>query len=70
MAHEGYCPSHAALGMWAPVLLGCYHLRHVEWGCGMGMWPWRLPLPAVAPVDGGSRKGPCKFFMQFLIYFE
>lgn len=57
MAHEGYCPGHAALGMWAPVLLGCYHLRHVEWGCGMGMWPWSCPCQRWPRWMGGAGKG-------------
>lgn len=29
-----------------------------------------LPLPAVALVGMGRRKGPCTFCMQFVIYFE
>lgn len=40
MVYEGYCFGYVVLGMWAFVFLGCYYLRYVEWGCGMGMWFW------------------------------
>lgn len=60
----------AALGTSAPVLLGSYRLRQAERRRRLGLWPWGLPLPAVALVGMGHRKGPCTFCMLFVIYFE
>lgn len=58
----------AALGISAPVVLGCYRLRHVECGrraCGPGGCLANSDL-----VGAGGRKGPRAFLIQPFIYFE